>query len=309
MKAILGMAAGLILLASCTERQEPVLHPAGWSDDPNSENFHAVKIASSSIQSCRSCHGENYAGGSSQVACNSCHDGGESGHPGLVAWISPDSTDYHGRIFWENGWDFSSCQACHGEDFSGGAADYSCSTCHQEGIESCTTCHGDPRSGVAYPPKDIFNRTDSTLVSVGAHQAHLESNLATVTCDQCHVVPESYLATGHLEEDNVAEVTFGVIATEGGSVTPQWDRNTTTCSEVYCHGNFTSGNISGNKATVNWTRPNSVACGSCHSIPPQGHFGDPPYTLNQCSGCHSSVLDSEGNIIAKSKHVNGQTDY
>lgn len=300
----------LFLAISCTKGGEPSVHPEGWADR-NSVNFHGSKVVSSGIQSCKRCHGESYLGGTSDVSCNSCHGGGPSGHPGLWSFINPDSSEYHGRIFWENGWDFGGCQRCHGEDLdqvgsSGGLVEYPCATCHQEGIGSCNTCHG-ASSGISYPPKDIFNRSDPTLISVGAHTTHMESSLAVISCNQCHVVPEDYRDEGHLGSDNTAEITFGITATDSGNVEPVWNRDDATCSAVYCHGNFDYNNILGNSATPVWTEPGRVVCGSCHGTPPTGHFGD--YNLQQCSLCHSSAINSEGEIIDSTKHVNRMKDF
>lgn len=221
-------------------------------------------------------------------------------------WTVSNSSFYKGRVLWGNGWDFQHCQSCHGKDFAGGNVDKSCYSCHEEGVEACYTCHGDYTTKMPYPPNSIFNQADSTLISVGAHKAHMESQIAVVTCNQCHIVPQNYLDSGHLGDDNTAEITFGDLATDGGGLTPVWDRDSATCTSVYCHGAFTFGKVMGNDTTTIWTLPGSVKCGDCHDLPPEGHFG---IGSNQCSSCHSSVVDANGNIIDKSKHVNGQKDF
>jgi hypothetical protein len=48
-------------------------------------------------------------------------------------------------------------------------------------------------------------------------------------------------------------------------------------------------------------------CGFCHGIPPTGHL-DFGLTIQSCVTCHSAVVDVDGNIIDKSKHINGQAD-
>jgi predicted CxxxxCH...CXXCH cytochrome family protein len=45
-------------------------HPAGWSDP--AQHGHA---ANRDLASCRTCHGGDYAGGSTGVSCNACHGG------------------------------------------------------------------------------------------------------------------------------------------------------------------------------------------------------------------------------------------
>jgi len=245
-----------------------------------------------------------------------CTETGEpSVHPD--GWGDGESLNFHGRIFWENGWDFYSCQQCHGEDLTGGVVDFSCSTCHTSGVGSCTTCHGDPDTDLAYPPKDIMNNTDSTLISIGAHGAHLQSDIAIVECEECHVVPEDYLDEGHLGTDNIAEIEFGTVASNSGVLSPTWDHSLASCENVYCHGAFSflksesenqwaysSETISGNDSLAVWTAPGSVVCGTCHDLPPNGHLGS--YTNIECYSCHGSVININGNIIDKTKHINGQ---
>ncbi len=312
----------LILFTNCSDPVEsPKMHPDDWPI-PGSEYSHVDKIAESGILGCKSCHGDNnkpndYFGGSSGVSCYQCHDGGPSGHPNFKAWISSDSADYHGGIFWENGWDFSYCQKCHGDDFTGGVVDFSCSNCHTSGVGSCTNCHGDRATSFAYPPKDIFNNTDSTLISIGAHRAHMESEIADVRCEECHKVPGYFLDEGHLGADNIAEVEFGVVATDSSTLSLTWTRSQASCENVYCHGSFsfaksesssswayTEEFITGNDSLVIWTGTEELNCTSCHDLPPNGHLGS--YTQIECYSCHGSMIDSNGNIIDKAKHVNGQ---
>ena len=100
----------------------------------------------------------------------------------------------------------------------------------------CTACHGDAtRTGSALdqaaPPKDAHGGTSTTLVTVGAHQAHLGSN---VPCATCHVVPPAGDRSHY--SSPYATVTFSgnVVGAHGASVAP-WNRDTPTCAN-YCHG-------------------------------------------------------------------------
>ena len=312
----------VLIYSACNEPANPPIHPDEWIIS-GAENSHTEKIAESGIVVCKDCHGgsekNDYFGGTSGVSCYDCHAGGPSGHPGIYAWISPDSAEYHGRIFWENGWDFSNCQQCHGLDFAGGVVESSCNTCHTSGIGSCTTCHGDKDANLAYPPNDIHNNTDSTLVSIGAHRPHMETEIATVRCEECHLVPGDYLDEGHLGADNIAEITFGTVASDSGAISPTWDRSDASCNTVYCHGSFSFAKsessaswaylydfITGIDTLVTWTGTAELNCSSCHQLPPQGHIGE--NTQTQCSSCHGSMIDENGNIIDKTKHINGQID-
>jgi predicted CxxxxCH...CXXCH cytochrome family protein len=162
------------------------------------------------------------------------------------------------------------------------------------GNETCGTCHGSADN--AAPPPDTSGNTDPSVVTVGSHQAHLSGSTiaAAIACTECHVVPTSVLDPGHCDSPAPAEVHFGTLASAKGTY-PVWDRTTTTCSAVYCHGATLQG---GSNKTPSWTSTASLGCGSCHSANYHGQ--------TQCS-CHSSVW-SGGQIIDPTKHVNGQPD-
>lgn len=312
----------VLIYSACNEPANPPIHPDEWIIF-GAENSHTEKIAESGIVVCKECHGgsekNDYFGGTSGVSCYDCHGGGPSGHPKIFPWTSPDSAEYHGRIFWENGWNFSNCQKCHGQDFTGGVVESNCNTCHTSGIGSCTTCHGDKEMNLAYPPKDIMNNTDPELVSIGAHKIHMETEIATVQCEECHIVPGDFLDEGHLGEDNIAEIVFGTIASDSSTLSSTWDRLTESCENVYCHGSFSFAKsesesdwvysddfITGIDTTFIWTSTEKMNCSSCHELPPKGHIGE--YTQTECFSCHGSMIDGEGNIIDKTKHINGQID-
>ena len=95
---------------------------------------------------------------------------------------------------------------------------------------------------------------------------------------------------GHYGVDSVAEITWGGFANPNGLAS--WDRNTKTCLNTYCHGNFAGGY--GPNDPV-WTASNQAHCGSCHDI------GYDPATLlwkhklhvgdynRKCADCHAAT--------------------
>src|SRR5512133_4351748 len=92
-------------------------------------------------------------------------------------------------------------------------------------------CHGADTNNA--PPKSISGIMQTTAVGVGAHQAHLVASPswhAVVECADCHVVPATVDAPGHIDGDNKAEVIFSMKA---GGTASSW--NGTTCS-AHCHG-------------------------------------------------------------------------
>ncbi len=120
----------LLIVVSCTETGEPSVHPDGWEEE-ESLNFHGLKVEASGIESCMSCHGEYYFGGTSGVDCYSCHAGGPSGHPSVSEWLlNSDGDMFHGDAAQERS--FSDCARCHGENLDGGIVgeEKACTICH-----------------------------------------------------------------------------------------------------------------------------------------------------------------------------------
>lgn len=241
-------------------------------------------------------------------------------HP--AAWSDTTditSTDFHRAFIRTNQWNLANCQQCHGFDYTGGIAEISCIPCHQQTPEDCVVCHGGVEDLSGAPPLDLDDNTDASSLGVGAHTVHLNGAEYSngFTCQQCHLVPASYADQGHADSELPAELTFGGLATLNGAL-PNWVRNSATCADSYCHGNwslaksesnnqfmYASESIEGNNATPTWTDATTVTCGTCHDLPPQGHTAA---GLNTCVGCHAAVIDADGNIIDKSKHVNGMVN-
>jgi len=160
---------------------------------------------------------------------------------------------------------------------------------------TCSACHGTGQDGA--PPPDLSGNMDVSSRGVGAHQIHL-SNAAThgkLTCSECHVVPATVDAPGHLGTDGRAEITFGTLAQHGGS-SPTYDSTSVACQNTYCHGT-----VSGKWQTP---RASDAACGSCHSLPPAAPH--PP--RQDCENCHGDVIGPNRVFIAPSRHVDGNVD-
>ena len=261
------------------------------------------------------------------IGCSELQD--DISQPANVSFHKPGVTDphsdnFHGALVRENDWDLQVCAQCHGADFSGGTVDVSCLNCHTnpEGPKSCNTCHGvfaDP-SRIA-PPTDLNNNTETTIKTVGAHSKHLYDNtIGNAPCGSCHNVPETIYDPSHFNGDDAAEVTLKDLAVIYGASDAAYDPAAASCSNTYCHGNFefyrdstasanqfayTGDKMTGLNKTVNWTKvdQNEAECGSCHGLPPEGHIAAP---LTACYQCHQGVVDPSGNIIDKSKHINGE---
>jgi len=240
-------------------------------------------------------------------------------------WANPSSNNFHGKYIFDNKqWDLNTCKTCHGGDYTGGTSGSSCIGCHSGsgGPQNCRLCHGSTES--SSPPKALNGDTSVTYLGVGVHQLHRSTKYsASVSCSECHGDFGGFSSPGHIgsNPDGIAEINFGPLSrtTIGGNVTPdpQWDRNTATCSNSYCHGTFKDGN---QNAVGVWTDPNSVVCGTCHGDPNTGNptpntngvFTEPHYSfmnVTSCYICHSSVINGQGQFVDKNKHVNGVIDY
>lgn len=227
------------------------------------------------------CHGEAEPvwnePSSSEEACGSCH-----GTPPPAPHPQSDA-----------------CADCHG-DVLGADGEFVAPERHVNGVVDvtvtvCNGCHGHDESGA--PPPDLDGSHEASSRGVGAHERHLveASNHGPVACNECHVVPESVDDEGHLDSERPAEVVFGELATEHGA-SPEYDSKDLSCSGSYCHGN----------ADPVWTEPRTPeeACGSCHALPPPA----PHPQSGDCSECHGDVIDSDGEFVDGTLHVNGTVE-
>jgi predicted CxxxxCH...CXXCH cytochrome family protein len=242
--------------------------------------------------------------------------------------------NFHGKYLRDNDWNLNSCKKCHSKNYRGGVAP-SCmsSGCHQDEMgmektpEACNTCHGNFRSmendsASWAPPRTVSGDTMRTASGVGAHKEHL--SLQSIHCSECHTVPSSISATGHLDGDNNAEIFLNdslanIVTNEPTtqnytaslplfSPTPAYSMSSNTCSNVYCHGYFKNGNAAFSPV---WT-DTSASCGTCHgdvtkpSLAERALPGGTHPPVNSCFACHGTVVDASLNFINPTKHINGK---
>lgn len=317
--------SGFIVFNSCLDQADPAkveAHPDDWTIE-SSQNFHGKVLLteSMSMESCQSCHGADYMGGTSDISCynSACH----AIYPHPEGFADPSSSNFHEGMMAMLNWDLESCQTCHGADYAGnGESSKNCLSCHKgdNGPEACNTCHGNDIN--AAPPKDLMNHTSVEYVTVGAHQSHLVNGTWTTfqmgECSSCHTTPSAFNSAGHIDDSPNAEINFSALATFNGNSNALWDRTNATCSNTYCHGGFelkkeestypwayTADVMKGSFKKVYWKNTDGpqAFCGSCHGLPPEGHIN-----ATDCSGCHSRVVDKDFNIINKYLHINGKID-
>ena len=260
----------------------------------------------------------SWTGGSPEAACGTCHTGytATSVNPALHMNGTIDATSthpagwaakaQHGYAATQGG--LASCKGCHGTLLDGvGGTGPSCTACHATNgfaswATSCTFCHGDRTSGLASPPVDRSGQTATSLVSVGAHAAHMGTALMTKpACTTCHpdrTGSNVITDTTHVDGGN-APVVLGALAKTGGAAASYTRTSTTqaSCATVYCHGAFTGG-AGGNVA---WTSPPTATCTTCHGAPPStGHHGD--HAGRSCGDCHPGYSTT---TVVAATHVDG----
>jgi hypothetical protein len=325
-----------VLFISCSDLKDNIpaapeitTHGSGVFDKTAS-NYHGKQLVESpnNFQDCKQCHAADYSGGIAKVSCYSsgCHpyptiDVHEEGI------VDTQSTNFHGKFIVQKlDWDMRPCGSCHSANYSGGTVSPSCLTCHTgtNGPEACNTCHGDFNDPTKIaPPRALNGSTETSYPGVGAHTSHLYANTLgnEIRCSSCHKYPQSVYTEGHIDNDGKAEIIFGKLSIQGGA-NPSYDFNSNNCSNTYCHGNFTfyrdstaqinkfvytAPTITGNNFTAKWNKVDGTqaACGTCHGLPPEGHLS---FKVTDCFYCHGEVVDSNGNIIDQTKHINGIAD-
>ncbi|MCX7874709.1 MAG: hypothetical protein N2321_00935 [Melioribacteraceae bacterium] len=318
---IIVLLVGIISIA-CSELKEDVTLPTKIGvHGPNalvvqSPTFHGKILDENKLDGCRQCHASNLAGGTAQVSCLNCHPS-LSIHNKYINDFT--SQNFHGKYIASKNWNMNECQKCHGEYYAGGSSSPTCYTCHKDsgGPEACNTCHGDfTKTSLIAPPRALNNAVSTSDPGVGAHTFHLtQIKIApeNVKCEECHIIPKTFRTAGHIDSTPKAEVIF-----KGQPANSSYNFTTYKCSNTYCHGNFeflkskakypfvyTLDKITGNNFAPQWNKVDGTqaACGTCHGLPPTGHQAS---TLNACSTCHPTVVDTKGNIIDAKKHMNGK---
>ena len=291
---------------------------------------HSVKFASATgrhpgylrstyypLWECQQCHGAAYTGG--PVVAISCQQSGchvdASGHP-----KSPES-----------------CNTCHGT-FSAPAnltgLPYLLSAAPPKSVAGDTS---QTTPGVGAHQKHL--QTGSTGKSVKCQECHTVPNSWS---DPDHILrPLSVMAARHGQSKMPAGMaiysavvvfkdTLANLVTGNGSVTPHpvFDPGSLKCSGTYCHGNWMLRKSSAPSAAQPVYKDTATVmvgangspvwnagavegkCYSCHGAAPNKYtpVGHMEYALSACSLCHGDVVDANGNIVNKAKHMNGVID-
>jgi predicted CxxxxCH...CXXCH cytochrome family protein len=265
-----------------------------WGPLATSDGASPAWTRASATCSSTYCHGATLAAGGgvtapvwttvdgTQTACGTCHG-------------SPPPSPHPANPL---------CNACHPLtvavdgtiDVAGGR--HIDGTVDVEGL-TCSSCHGSTENPA--PPLSSTGESETTLVAVGAHQAHVRGGTirAAMACTECHVLPAVML-----HSSGTAELTFGELA-RTGEAAPQWTRASATCGSTYCHG--ATLDAGGALTAPVWTRVDGTqaVCGTCHGNPPPA----PHPASADCSTCHPDTVAPDGRIdLAGGAHVNGRLE-
>jgi hypothetical protein len=168
---------------------------------------------------------------------------------------------------------------------------------------ACNGCHGSAANDA--PPTDLSGASETSRTGVGAHQAHLAPRglARAVACAECHPVPATVDAGGHL--DGTTQVRFSGPARANGA-RPVW--NGLTCGSSACHDSsvWRASPGGGSSPAPTWTRVDGTqrTCTSCHGAPPPS----PHVQRADCFTCHQSA-SADGGFARPDLHVNGQVDF
>ena len=252
------------------------VHPAGWADTTktDSANFHGKYIYNNklwNLTECRSCHGNDYKGGTTGSSCKTCHTsssgpescrlchGGTSGHANPPKALNGDTlttslgVGMHMSHLYNTNWSAEvACEECH-TDFNGFDDPLHIGP-NPDGIAEINFGPLAKDTSLGTVPNPVWNRNNG--------------NNATCANAYCH---------GNFRDGNKNQ-------------TPVWtNKETVVCGS--CHGDPATGNPT--------PRTNGVFTSP--------HFSS--LTINSCYICHGSVINPSGVFIDKSKHVNGEVNY
>ncbi len=276
---IVAAMLGAVVLSSCSDLKSDLpeastgslkIHPDGWATAA-SANFHgdAIRQANWDMRGCRTCHGNNYTGGTVSVSCRTCH------------------TDVLGP---------EHCNVCHGSTANsapprdlGRNTDPSFRGVGEHQIHvlgtvraqaaSCTDCH-------IYPSGSIY---DTLHIDSNAGKAEVVLSRGLASRATIGVTPVPV----YLEPSGSCSNTYchGQFKNGNGTNPMFWNGGaafSAACGS--CHGDITKPTL------AERALPKTAAQGGTH-----------PNDLN-CSNasCHGAVVNASLGFTNPSKHIDGR---
>lgn len=198
------------------------VHPAGFADtnNPASGNFHGKYIHNNklwNLAECRSCHGNDYAGGTTGASCRTCHTsssgpqscrlchGGTSGHANPPKALNGDTATtslgvgMHMSHLYNTKWSAEvACEECH-TDFNGFNDPLHIGP-NPDGIAEINFGPLAKDTSLGTVPDPVWNRTSATCANSYCHgnfrggnqnASPVWTNNTTVVCGSCHGDPST----------------------------------------------------------------------------------------------------------------------
>ena len=258
---------------ACADCHADYPHPPTWIT-PGSDGSHVAYIRDQnwSMDRCKTCHGDNYRGGSSgdscfrchlqtggPEACNTCHGSSAGSVSNILTWAPPKDLN-------DNIETIAIGVGAHQNHLSD-------STLTKAWVKDCNLCH-----------PNILTFDDSRHID---DDPGITMEFNEVATDSGRAVP-----VWNVDEATCASVyCHGNFSFSAAISNNSWGYLSPDTS------------ISGNNVTIDWTLVGSgeADCGTCHDLPPKGHI-----QVVNCEACHGEVVDANLNIIDKTKHINGK---
>ena len=296
----------LLVFAGCTStpnEDAPLAdeaHPTGWLADHSQE-------AINDVDSCKSCHGADYSGGSVGVSCFTCHLSGPpfTVHP--ASW-GVDTVIGHQNFADELSWTSCATSGCHGLDLKGGAFDgaetgpscFTVSGCH-------ATTNGDPPA----PATHTANYDDPADHGPAAKQNQLY-------CRNCHGLPPNIFDGGFVTPNYGGVGNCSLCHPDAKAHPTDWQGNNDTNANGYTamHWMVTpmaieiSCSLCHNVSSATRASPmiGAPTCfdaafenangglTGCHVGGSPGHLADFAPSSGGCEACHGSQLNVVNDI-------------
>ncbi len=147
------------------------------------DNFHGAYLKSgmADLDKCRTCHGDDLKGGTSQSSCYTCH--GTYPHSDDFA-NNGNSPEFHGAFLKAVDYKTNACTSCHGADLQGGSSGVSCTSCH-EAYPHSASFKADKNSAQFHGPYLKANDYEVAACSP-CHGSDYQGGSSGKTCFKCH---------------------------------------------------------------------------------------------------------------------------
>ncbi len=268
-------------------------HADGWVD----QTVHGKYVIDNGPTPCQGCHGSDLAGGLSKVSCTKCHEI----YPHPTGWKDSQSAAFHGPTAMGDGKKL--CQACHGDDYSGGQSKIACATCHNAPYP-----HAD--GWVAKEVHGKYAEDNGTTTCQTCHGDDLAGGISKISCTKCH---ETYPHAAGWKDPQSANFHGTIAVGDGKNVcklchgdTFTGGQNKIVCSDCHAHyphvdlTAWKSGGASGHTAVV--MAEGSTQCQVCHGDNLPGSIFS-----SFCSDCH--VHNGNPTKFATAKFPDGNPDF